>query len=296
MSLILLLARLKQHQALQASPVCITLSVYILTLTGIVASTDKYLSQFPAALSVQTGRQEMIDDIGILLKSRLELWKKKNNQALPENILVYRDGVSEGQYDIVRLTELPAIQKACSEVYPTTQTKQGLPRMTVIIVGKRHHTRFYPTTDQPNLSDTRSGNPKNGTVVDRGVTEARTWEYVESCCTLREHSLTCLIVGSVRLTRGCKGLLGYVTSYYTLREHSLIRFVASTLRCGARRDLSRKEAAARDEEHCGRVGGPDTQHVLHVWSRHQGCEHISCSVLCRLSSYTLDKPADLQLT
>jgi eukaryotic translation initiation factor 2C len=74
------------------------------------------------------------------------------------------------------------MQKACAEMYPATQTKQGLPRMTVIIVGKRHHTRFYPTTDQPNLTDIKSGNPKNGTVVDRGVTEARTWEYVTSCC------------------------------------------------------------------------------------------------------------------
>jgi len=69
------------------------------------------------------------------------------------------------------------MQKACFELYPATQTKQGLPRMTVIIVGKRHHTRFYPTSDQSNLTDTRSGNPKNGTVVDRGVTEARTWDF-----------------------------------------------------------------------------------------------------------------------
>ena len=190
----------------------------------------------------------MIDDIGILLKSRLELWKKKNNQALPDNLIVYRDGLSEGQYEIARDTELPGMQKACAELYPATQTKQGLPRMTVIIVGKRHHTRFYPTTDQPNLTDLKSGNPKNGTVVDRGVTEARTWEYVRSCGILREHSLTCLIVGSVRLTRVCKELLGYLTSCYTIHEHSLTRFIACALRCGARRDLSRKEAAARDEK------------------------------------------------
>jgi hypothetical protein len=30
----------------------------------------------------------MIDDIGNLLKGRLELWKKKNNLALPENLIV----------------------------------------------------------------------------------------------------------------------------------------------------------------------------------------------------------------
>jgi len=141
------------------------------SIAGIVASIDKYLSQFPAQLSIQERRKEMITDVGDLLKSRLSLWRKHNNQQLPENILVYRDGVSEGEYRLVRDLEVPALKKACSEVYPADMTKKDLPRITFIIVGKRHHTRFYPTTDKPDLTDVRSGNPKNGTIVDRGVTE-----------------------------------------------------------------------------------------------------------------------------
>lgn len=135
-----------------------------------------YLSQFPAQLSIQERRKEMITDVGNMLKSRLTLWQKHNKQ-LPENILVYRDGVSEGEYELVRDLEVPALKKACSEVYPADLTKKDLPRITFIIVGKRHHTRFYPTTDNPNLTDTKSGNPKNGTCVDRGVDEARIWDW-----------------------------------------------------------------------------------------------------------------------
>jgi len=110
-----------------------------------------------------------------MLKSRLHLWKTQGkHKVFPENLLVYRDGVSEGQYATVIDTELPLLRKACAELYPPPDTKKGLPHITIIIVGKRHHTRFYPTT----ASDAdRSSNPKNGTVVDRGVTEARNWDF-----------------------------------------------------------------------------------------------------------------------
>lgn len=120
---------------------------------------------------------EMITDLTELLKTRFTLWKKHNSNQLPENILVYRDGVSEGQYDLCRNIEIPAMRKACEQVYPPALKQKGLPRMTFIIVGKRHHTRFYPTTDDDKVTDVRSGNPKNGTIVDRGVTDARMWDY-----------------------------------------------------------------------------------------------------------------------
>jgi eukaryotic translation initiation factor 2C len=144
------------------------------SVAGIVASIDQWLAQWPADLQIQTARQEMVAGLDGLLKSRLKLWAEHNKRAYPENILIYRDGVSEGQYDIVLDQELPLLRKACKELYPVTDTKKGLPRMSVIIVGKRHHTRFYPTRKE---DADRSSNPQNGTVVDRGVTEARNWDF-----------------------------------------------------------------------------------------------------------------------
>jgi eukaryotic translation initiation factor 2C len=70
--------------------------------------------------------------------------------------------------------ELPSLRKACEQMYPPPDTKKGLPRFTVIICGKRHKTRFYPTTEQ---TCDRSGNTQPGTVVDRGVTETRNWDF-----------------------------------------------------------------------------------------------------------------------
>ncbi|KAF2470803.1 putative RNA interference and gene silencing protein [Lindgomyces ingoldianus] len=145
------------------------------SVSAMVASIDRFLGQWPATLRIQRARQEDVDDLEEMLKSRLNLWKTKGKHtALPENILVYRDGVSEGQYNKVLEKELPQLRRACERVYSAADTKRGLPRFTIVICGKRHKTRFYPTTEQ---GCDRSGNTKPGTVVDRGVTEARNWDF-----------------------------------------------------------------------------------------------------------------------
>ena len=145
------------------------------SVSAMVASVDKFLGQWPATLRIQRARQECVNDLTEMLKSHLSLWKTKGKHtAPPENILIYRDGVSEGQYDMVLSQELPRLRRACEQVYATADIKNGLPRFTIIICGKRHKTRFYPTTEQ---DCDRSGNTKPGTIVDRGVTEARNWDF-----------------------------------------------------------------------------------------------------------------------
>ncbi|KAI9044769.1 putative RNA interference and gene silencing protein (Qde2) [Aspergillus affinis] len=144
------------------------------SVAGMVASIDSSLGQWPAELCVQASREEMVKDLDNMLKVHLHRWARGHKNNLPENLIVYRDGVSEGQYDMVIQEELPLLRKACQEMYPATDTAKGLPRISILIVGKRHHTRFYPT--DPGNAD-RSSNTKNGTVVDRGVTEARNWDF-----------------------------------------------------------------------------------------------------------------------
>ncbi|KAF7589643.1 hypothetical protein BBP40_004016 [Aspergillus hancockii] len=143
------------------------------SVAGMVASVDCILGQWPAELRIQRSRQEMVTALDVMLQRRLEHWMVHNKQ-LPENILVYRDGVSEGQYQQVVEDEVPLLKSACEFMYPAQDTRCGIPRLSVIVVGKRHHTRFYPTRD---TDADRSSNPRNGTVVDRGLTEAREWDF-----------------------------------------------------------------------------------------------------------------------
>ena len=143
------------------------------SVASMVASIDKDLAQWPVDLQVQVREgQEMLDKIDIMLLSRLALWRKHHN-VYPENILVYRDGVSESQYQQVLDDELSRMRECCKALYD--DVREPWPRFTLIIVGKRHHTRFFPSEGHP-YSD-ENGNPQRGLVVDRGITEARNWDF-----------------------------------------------------------------------------------------------------------------------
>jgi hypothetical protein len=141
------------------------------SIAGIVASVDKAFTQYPASIRTQKGRQEMVEELEEMIIERLRLWQRKNN-GLPSKVIVYRDGVSEGQYRIVLEKEYPAFVAAFNKLYGDAKKH---PKISIIIVGKRHHTRFYPTRAQD--ADQKTGNPQPGTVVDRGVTGEKLFDF-----------------------------------------------------------------------------------------------------------------------
>jgi eukaryotic translation initiation factor 2C len=75
----------------------------------------------------------MIDGMQDMLVERLQLYKKKN-KSLPQRIIFYRDGVSEGQFDLVLQHELPQMTKAFEAVYK----QEKKPTLSIIICGKRY--------------------------------------------------------------------------------------------------------------------------------------------------------------
>ena len=134
------------------------------SVAAVVASCDKYLSQWPADLRINKRRQEMVEMLREMVITRLEHYKKVNDQRLPENILIYRDGVGEGQYQIVLDEELPKLRDACRRVYGKEYVEGVYPQISLIVVGKRHHTRFYRLSLTKELTPGRLGNPGSGTV------------------------------------------------------------------------------------------------------------------------------------
>jgi len=107
-----------------------------------------------------------------MIIERLKLWQKRNQNKLPNKVIVYRDGVSEGQFRIVLETEYPAFKKAFDKLYGA-ESKH--PKISIIVVGKRHHTRFYPTKMED--TDGKTGNPQPGTIVDRAVTGEKLFDF-----------------------------------------------------------------------------------------------------------------------
>jgi len=142
------------------------------SIAGVVASVDSIFSQYPASMRTQKGRQEMVEELEEMIIERLKLWQKRNQNKLPNKVIVYRDGVSEGQFRIVLETEYPAFKKAFDKLYGA-ESKH--PKISIIVVGKRHHTRFYPTKMED--TDGKTGNPQPGTIVDRAVTGEKLFDF-----------------------------------------------------------------------------------------------------------------------
>ncbi|KAK7034495.1 hypothetical protein VNI00_012342 [Paramarasmius palmivorus] len=142
------------------------------SVAAVVASVDSYFAQYPASMELQESKKEMVTNLAKMMYERLLLFSSRNSNKLPQRVLVYRDGVSEGQFHIVVNEELPAIRAAFAKF-----NRPGAPYnplLTIVICGKRHHTRFYPTSAE-NADD--KGNPKAGTVVDRGVTAVYNFDF-----------------------------------------------------------------------------------------------------------------------
>jgi eukaryotic translation initiation factor 2C len=142
------------------------------SIAGVVASVDAMFSQYPASMRTQEGRKEMVTQLEEMIIERLKLWQKRNQNRLPNKVIVYRDGVSEGQYRIVIEQEYPCFEKAFDKMYGP---KKSHPKISIVVVGKRHHTRFYPTQEAD--TDGKTGNPKPGTIVDRGVTGEKLFDF-----------------------------------------------------------------------------------------------------------------------
>jgi eukaryotic translation initiation factor 2C len=155
---------------------------------GMVWSVDRYLGQWPCTFSIQDSKKETVTSLEAMTLTALTSWEKHNNK-LPKNIVMYRDGVSEGQYQLLLDQELPLIRNACRQKYSAIQTKQGFPKISIIVCGKRHHTRFSPTIE---ANADRSSNCEPGTVVDRGVTEVANWDfYLQSHACLQGTARSC---------------------------------------------------------------------------------------------------------
>lgn len=142
------------------------------SIAAVVASCDPDYAQYPCSMEIQESKKEMVTNLDSMMYERLSLFLKKNKGKLPERILVYRDGVSEGQFKTVIDEEMPRMKDAFRRF--DKAGKQYNPLLTIVICGKRHHTRFYPT--EPGDGD-HNGNPKPGTVVDRGVTSVYHFDF-----------------------------------------------------------------------------------------------------------------------
>lgn len=106
-----------------------------------------------------------------MVVERLRAWKEAHgNKRCPTNILYYCDGVGESQYAKVREDEISMIREAYTVVAHNTPQNDTEPRITAVVVEKRHNIRLYPDDPDDPREATRKGNCQPGTVVDSVIT------------------------------------------------------------------------------------------------------------------------------
>ncbi|KAJ0250441.1 PAZ domain-containing protein [Hirschfeldia incana] len=115
-------------------------------------------NRYAARVIAQPHRKEEIQGFGDtcleLVKAHVQATGKR-----PNKIIIFRDGVSDGQFDMVLNVELLDLKL-------TFERNNYFPKITVIVAQKRHQTRFFPAT--PNDGSDK-GNVPSGTVVDTKV-------------------------------------------------------------------------------------------------------------------------------
>ncbi|KAJ0469097.1 putative post-transcriptional gene silencing PAZ-Argonaute family protein [Helianthus annuus] len=136
------------------------------SIAAVVSSRNwPFISRYRASVRSQSSRVEMIDglfkpvapdqDEG-MIRELLEDFYLSTPRLKPENVIIFRDGVSESQFNQVLNIELEQIMAACKFLDESWE-----PKFMVIVAQKTHHTKFFQTNSDYNVPP--------GTIVDNKV-------------------------------------------------------------------------------------------------------------------------------
>ncbi|VVC33819.1 Hypothetical protein CINCED_3A001948 [Cinara cedri] len=125
---------------------------------ALVATMNDSQTSFYSCVERHESGQELSAFFGATITKAMLKYKELNG-CFPLGIIVYRDGVGDGQISHVYQSEVTAIKKTCNVL-----CKDNSPGLAFIIVKKRISTRFF-------IND-RAGfrNPAPGTIIDTVVT------------------------------------------------------------------------------------------------------------------------------
>ncbi|KAK5238289.1 hypothetical protein LTR47_000032 [Exophiala xenobiotica] len=171
------------------------------SIAAVVGSVDVDFAQWPVTFSAnyplpkdenrKDGKKkqanEQVLDLKELVYKRLKAYYDyKGLHRIPDKLIVYRDGLSEGQFEMCRTKELPKIEAALIQFVqqhgnPGTGSRAAVnpPPILLICAVKRHHTRLYrhQQTSTALLINDKNPNPLPGTLVTTDITYGRGQDF-----------------------------------------------------------------------------------------------------------------------
>ncbi|CDW57277.1 PAZ and DUF1785 and Piwi domain containing protei n [Trichuris trichiura] len=139
------------------------------SIAAVVGNIDVDCTKYVASIRVQPKRRESILYLEDEYRERINAYSNANNKR-PTRIILFRDGVSEGEFKQVLQEELRALRVACRSL-----DKRYRPGITFIVVQKRHHARFMCKDEREAVGKGR--NIPAGTVVDHRITSSDGYDF-----------------------------------------------------------------------------------------------------------------------
>jgi eukaryotic translation initiation factor 2C len=109
------------------------------SIVAVVASMDGMVGQYAAHIGTCHGAQEPVASLGHAFKVLLQRFFAVND-TFPERIIVYRDGVADGQFGRALDSELGCLRAALAEF---DRADLDAVSIAFVVCQKRHHTRLF---------------------------------------------------------------------------------------------------------------------------------------------------------
>uniref|UniRef100_A0A3Q1EIB0 Piwi-like RNA-mediated gene silencing 1 n=1 Tax=Acanthochromis polyacanthus TaxID=80966 RepID=A0A3Q1EIB0_9TELE len=135
------------------------------SIGALVASLNQSMSRWFSKCVLQHRGQEIMDGLKMALTAALKDYLKYN-KCLPSRIIVYRDGVGDGQLHGVVNYEISQIRDSIRSI-----GQDYAPKLSVVVVKKRISSRFFYHKDGNVI------NPPPGTVIDTDVTRPEWYDF-----------------------------------------------------------------------------------------------------------------------
>merc|ERR1712002_1375091 len=160
---------------------------------AVVASMNNTFTKYLSVANLHTNpAQELNDNMCPAIAKALRKYAEINGN-LPARIIMYRDGVGDGQIPYVMEHEITAIQN-CFRAAGLTDDQL---LFTYIIVSKRINTRFFKMAG-------KLSNPPSGTVVDDVVTLPERYDFFLVSQSVRQGTVNPTSYNVIKDTSGLK--------------------------------------------------------------------------------------------
>ncbi|KAM5224618.1 piwi-like protein 4 isoform 7-T12 [Hipposideros larvatus] len=136
-----------------------------MVVVGFVASINPRITRWFSRCILQKTTTDVADCLKVFMTGALNKWYKYNH-SLPARVIVYRDGVGDGQLKTLVEYEVPQLLSSVTEANSNTSSK-----LSVIVVRKKCMPRFFMEVNRT------VQNPPLGTVVDLEATRPESYDF-----------------------------------------------------------------------------------------------------------------------